>query len=89
MNQYQNWRHQLQEWKKDVEALKHKAKDASADTKEDMNKWIDHLELKLKEFEVRLDDRSEKMAETLEEGLEETWLSLKYTVHEVMGKFKK
>ncbi|MEC7118326.1 MAG: coiled coil domain-containing protein [Pseudomonadota bacterium] len=82
---------QLDGWKADIDKLKSKAAEASADAKIELQKQIDGLEGRLEEGKVKLaelSDASHEAWESLKEGAESVWASIKTSFHDAKDKFK-
>lgn len=82
---------QLDEWRDDVDRLKEKARNASAETKMKYQESIDKLELKLKEGRSKLKDLAESSDEawdSIRDGAESIWDTMKATFREVKEKFR-
>jgi chromosome segregation ATPase len=82
---------QLNEWKADIDKLKAKTAMASANAQIEMNKEIDLLEKKIDEGKIKLSDlikSADDIYESLVEGVESAWDSLKITFNDVASKFK-
>ena len=74
---------QLNEWQADIDKLKAKTSMASADVQIEMNKQIDILEKKIDEGKTKLSDladAADDMYESMKEGVESAWDSLKMTL---------
>jgi len=87
----QKMRAQLDEWKADVDKLKAKASKASADARLEKNKQIEVLESKIEEGKTKLSERSragEDAWESVREGVDSAWDSLKSAVSDAAAKFK-
>jgi hypothetical protein len=81
----------LDEWKADVEKLKAKASGASADVQLDMNKQIRVLERNIEEGKAKLSELAaagEDAWESIKEGVESAWGSLKSAATDAAAKFK-
>jgi len=82
---------QLNEWQADIDKIKAKTSMASADVQIEMNKQIDILEKKIDEGKTKLSDladAADDMYESMKEGVESAWDSLKMTFSDVASKFK-
>ena len=82
---------QLDLWKAEAEALKAKAADATADAKIEMHKQVDALELKLEEGKLKLAefaDSGHEAWESLKDGAESVWISIKSAFSDAKDKFK-
>lgn len=83
---------QLDEWKAEVSKFKAKASGASADAQLELNKQIEALESKIEEGKTRLAEiqvASEDSWESMKEGVESTWDSMKSDFSGATAKFKK
>lgn len=83
---------QLDERKAEVDKLKAKASGASADAQLELNKQIEALEGKLEEGKTKLAeiaDASEDTWESIKEGVESAWDSMKSAFSDAAAKFKK
>jgi chromosome segregation ATPase len=82
---------QLNEWRDDIDRLKVKAKAATAEAKQKYEESINKLELKMTEGKSKLrdlTDSSEDAWETVKEGADSIWDTMKATFSEVKEKFK-
>ena len=82
---------QLDEWKADVDKLRAKASKASADAQLTMNKQVDALDRKIEEGKVKLSElarSSEDAWESVKQGVESAWGSLKSAFRDASSKFK-
>lgn len=82
---------QLDEWKAEVDKLKAKASGASADAQLEMNKHIKVLESKIEEGKAKLSELAktgEDAWESIKDGMESAWGSLKSAVSDAASKFK-
>ena len=82
----------LDEWKAEVDRLKAKASGASADVQLDMNKQIRVLERSIEEGKAKLTElaeASEDGGESIKDGVESAWDSLKSAATDAAAKFKK
>ena len=82
---------QLDEWKAKVDVLKAKASGASADAQLEMRKHITALEGKLEEGKAKLDElagASEDAWESVKEGMESSWGTLKSAFNDAVSKLK-
>jgi hypothetical protein len=82
---------QLDEWKADVDKLRARASRASADTQLKMNEHIKALDSKIAEGKVKLSELSragEDAWESIREGVDSAWNSLKSAVSDAAAKFK-
>ncbi|MBE0678170.1 MAG: coiled coil domain-containing protein [Bacteroidales bacterium] len=93
--QKENYQHkiesQLDEWRADIDRLKEKAKDATAETKLKYQENIDKLELKMDEGKSKLKDLKESGGEAWEavkDGADSIWDTMKATFAEVKEKLK-
>jgi len=83
---------QLDEWKAEVDKLKAKASDASADAQLEVNKQIKDLESKIEEGKAKLSELAEAgedVWESVKEGVESAWDSLRSAVSNAAAKIKK
>ena len=83
---------QLDTWKAEVDKLKAKASEASADAQLELNKQIEALEGKIEEGEVKLAEISEASDgawESIKDGVDSAWKSMKSAFREASDKFKK
>lgn len=82
---------QLDVWKADVDKLKAKASEATADAKIELHKQVDVLEAKLEEGKVKLAefaDSGHDALESLKESAESVWTSIKSSFTDAKDKFK-
>lgn len=82
---------QLDVWKADIERLKAKATEASAEAKIEMHKQADVLEAKLEEGKAKLAefaDASHDALESLKDSAESVWTSIKSSFNDAKDKFK-
>ena len=82
---------QLDEWKAELEKLRAKASEASADRKLELNERIEHLDGKIDEGKSKLseiEDASEDAWESVKEGVDSAWDSLKDAFSDAASKFK-
>ena len=82
---------QLGEWKAEVDKLKAKAAGASADVQMDLNKQIEALEGKIEQGKAKLAEIAEASDDTWEsikDGVESAWDSMKSAFKEAAAKFK-
>lgn len=82
---------QLDEWRADIDRLKEKAKNATAETKLRYQENIDRLEIKMDEGKSRLKELKESGSEAWEavkEGADSIWDTMKATFAEVKEKLK-
>ena len=83
---------QLDEWKAEVDKLKAKASGVSADAQLELNKEIEALEGKIEEGKTKLAEianASEDAWESIKDGVEFAWDSMKSAFSDVAAKFKK
>jgi chromosome segregation ATPase len=83
---------QLDEWKADVDKLKARASGASADAQLELNAQIKALKAKIDEGKAKLSALAaagEDSWETLKDGVESAWGSLKSAMSEATARFKK
>lgn len=82
---------QLDIWKADIDKLKAKAAGTTADAKLEMHKQVDVLEAKLEEGKLKLAefaDSGHDAWESLKDGAESVWLSIKSSFNDAKDKFK-
>jgi chromosome segregation ATPase len=82
---------QLDEWKAEIDKLKAKASGASADAQLGMNKQIKALETKIEENKAKLSELAkagEDAWESIKEGMDSAWDSMKSAVSDTAKKFK-
>lgn len=82
---------QLDIWKADLDLLKAKAANATADAKIEMNHQAAELEVKLEEGKAKLAefaDAGHDAWESLKDGAESVWISIKTAFSEAKDKFK-
>jgi flagellar biosynthesis chaperone FliJ len=82
----------LDEWKAEVDKLKAKGSGASADVQLDMNKQIRVLEGRIEDGKAKLSElteASEDAWESIKEGVESAWGSLRSAATDAAAKFKK
>ena len=82
---------QLDEWRADIDRLREKAKNASAETKLKYQENIDKLELKMDEGKSKLKDLKESSAEAwdaVKDGAYSIWDTMKATFAEVKERLK-
>lgn len=82
---------QLDEWKAEVDKLRAKASGASADTQLALNAQIKALEGKIEEGKAKLAElaeASDDVWESIKEGVESSWDSLKSAFRDAASKFK-
>ncbi len=80
---------QLDEWRAEIDRLKAKARNTSADTKLKYQENIDKLEMKMDEGKSKLKDIRESSGEAWEsirEGADSIWDTMKATFAEVRDK---
>lgn len=83
---------QMDQWSADVKKLKAKASEASADAQIELNKEIKTLEGKIKEGKTRLAElssASEDAWNSIKDGMDAAWDSMKSAFNEAASKFKK
>lgn len=83
---------QLDEWKAEVNKFKAKASGASADAQLELNKQIEALEGKIEEGKTKLAEirvASEDSWESIKEGVESAWDSMRSAFSGAAAKFKK
>lgn len=83
---------QLDEWKAEVDKLKAKASEASADAQLELNKQIEALEGKIEEGQTKLAEiasAGEDAWESIKDGVESAWDSMKSAFSDAVAKFKK
>lgn len=82
---------ELDEWQAELARFKAKASGASADAKLEMNRQIKALEGKIEEAKAKLAEvaeASDDAWETIKEGTEAAWNSVKSSFSEAASKFK-
>jgi septal ring factor EnvC (AmiA/AmiB activator) len=82
---------QLDGWQAEVEKLKAKASEASANAQLELNNQIEALEGKMEEGKAKLAelaDASEAARESIKEGVESAWNSMKSAFSDATAKFK-
>lgn len=82
---------QLDEWRADIDRLKEKAKNATAEKKLRYQETIDKLEIKMDEGKSRLKDLKESGAEAwdaVKDGADSIWDTMKATFAEVKEKLR-
>jgi len=87
----QKMRAQLDEWKAEIQKLEAKAAGARADVQLEMNRHIRTLKNKIEEGRTKLSALSgatEDAWESVKEGAESTWNSLKASFRDAASKFK-
>ncbi len=88
----QKKRAQLDEWESEIDKLKAKASQASADAQLELNKQIGVMEGKIEEGKIRLAetaDASDDAWESIKAGMESAWGSLESAFSDAAAKFKK
>ena len=83
---------QLDEWKAELDKLKAKASEASADKKIELNKEIERLDSKVEEGKAKLaeiEGASEDAWDSVKDGVESAWDSMKHAFSDAASKFKK
>lgn len=81
----------LDGWKAEVDKLKARASGSSADVQLKMNKHIKELEIRIAEGKLKLSELAsagEGAWETVKDGLESAWDSLRSAVSDAASKFK-
>ena len=82
---------QLDELRAKIDTLKVKASLAGADAKDEMNKQVAAMESRIDEGKVKLAklaESSDEAWETMKDGMESAWDSLKHAATEAAAKFK-
>ena len=82
---------QLNEWKADLYKLKAKAEGADADTKLKVKKQIDSIEKKIQEGDAKLaelDEASNEAWDSVKDGVESAFSSLKSALIDADSKFQ-
>ena len=82
---------QLDQWKAELDKLKAKASAASADAQLEMNKHITALESKLEDGKAKLAELAEAGEgawESVKEGAEAFWRTMKSAFSDAMSRFK-
>lgn len=82
---------QLAEWRADIDKLQARAKGASADARLKYAKQIDKLELKYGEGKSKLKEiaeSTEEAWESIKDGADSLWDTMKSTFAEIKDKFK-
>jgi chromosome segregation ATPase len=82
---------QLDEWRSDIDRLREKAKNATAEKKLKYQENIDKLELKMDEGKSKLKDLKESGAEAwdaVKDGADSIWDTMKATFAEVKEKLR-
>lgn len=83
---------QLDEWRAELDKLKAKASGVSADAQLEMNKQIKGLESKVAEGKTKLlqlAEAGDDAWESIKDGVESSWNTLKSAVEDAAEKFKK
>ena len=83
---------QLDEWKAEIAKLKAKASGASADAQMEINKQIKVVDNQIKEGKAKLSELGKagnEAWETLKDGVESAWDSMKSSFSAASAKFKK
>lgn len=83
---------QLDKWKAELDKLKAKASAASADAQLELNKEIEVLEGKVEEGQTKLAeiaDASDDAWESIKDGVESSWDSMKAAFSDAAAKFNK
>lgn len=81
----------MDEWKADVDKLKAKASGVSADTQLELNKQVEALEGKIGKGQTKLGeiaDASDEAWESIKQGVESSWASMKSAFSNAEAKFK-
>ena len=82
----------IDEWRADADKLKAKASGASADVQLDINKQVRVLERNIEEGKAKLAElaaTSEDAWESIKDGVESAWDSLRSAATDAVAKFKK
>ena len=82
---------QLDEWRSDIDRLKEKAKNATAEQKLKYQETIDKMELKMDEGKSKLKDLKESGADAwdaVKEGADSIWDTMKATFAEVKERLR-
>lgn len=82
---------QLDEWQAEIEKLKAKASELSADARLEINAQIEALQGKIEDGKSKLAelaDASEGAWESIKDCVESTWNSMTSAFNEVVAKFK-
>ncbi|MDD2369329.1 MAG: hypothetical protein PHQ90_08510 [Sulfuricurvum sp.] len=82
---------QLAVWKAEIDTLKAKSSMASADVQIEMNKHITMLEKKIDEGKLKLSnliEATDDMYESIKNGVESSWDSLKTAFSDMASKIK-
>lgn len=83
---------QLDEWQADIDKLKARAKDESADAQIELHKQIDTLETQVADARAQLKQLSEAGDEawtSLKAGMDASWAALKNGFKDAAEKFKR
>lgn len=83
---------QLDQWRAEVDKLKAKASGVSADVQLEMNQHIKGLESKIEEGKLKLSQlvaASDEAWESMKDGVESAWETLKSAAGDAATKFKK
>ena len=83
---------QLDEWSAELQKLKAKASEASAEAKIEINKEIESLERKIDEGQNKLAElahASEDAWESIKDGVESAWDSMRSAISDATSKFRK
>ncbi len=83
---------QLDEWQAEVDRLKAKASQASADAQLELNKQIDLLKGQIEEGKAKLAQVAESSDDawaSIKDGVESAWDTLKAAFSDAVDKFKK
>lgn len=82
---------ELDQWQADIEKLKAKASEASADAQLEINKQVDALQLKVEEGKAKLAEVAEAgddAWDSIKDGFESAWDSVKSAFSDAASKFK-
>ena len=82
---------QLQDWDKEMEALKLKADQAKAGAKADLHKQFEDLRLKKETAQHKFNElqkASDEAWDEVKDGLEKSWADLKGSFRSAVAKFK-
>lgn len=88
----QKLRAQLDQWQEKAEKLKAKVSQASADAQWEMNNQSEEILCKIEEGEVKLSELAaagDDAWESIKEGIESAWDSLKSPFNDAVSKFKR
>lgn len=91
VNYQHKFESQLDEWRADIDRLKERAKNASAETRLKYQENIDKLELRMDEGKAKLKDLKESGGEAWEvvkDGADSIWDTMKATFVEVKEKLR-